>query len=114
MAHGVSNEKIISPFSNCNYICLLHAVIIYSTLFIIVVLMLLYFSYSVIVCHVFVCICVYRDHNGTLLSYLMYFVFIFYVYLYNVLHFILIKINQSRWRCMLATRTFRGLCIILV
>ena len=56
MTYGVSNQEIISPFSNCNYQCLLHAVIMYHILFIIVVLLLLYLSYSVNVC-------LYWDHN---------------------------------------------------
>ena len=85
--------------SNCIYQCLLYAVIIYHILFIIVVLILLHLSYCVNVCHVFVCIFVW-DHNGNKCLhffvssfYLMYFVFISYVYLYNVLHFILNKSN---------------------
>ena len=43
-------------FSNCIYQCILYTVIIYHILFIIVVLILLYLSYCVNVCHVFVCI----------------------------------------------------------
>ena len=56
MTYGVSNQEIISPFSNCIYQCLLYAVIIYHILCIIVVLILLHLSCCVNVCHVFVCI----------------------------------------------------------
>ena len=81
MTYGVCNQ-IISSFFNCNYQCLY--LIIYPTLFIIVALVLLYLLCSVNVCHVFVCICLYRDHSGNKCLhvfgsslYLMYFVFIF-------------------------------------
>ena len=84
------------PFSNCINQCLLYAVIIYHILFI-VVLILLHLSYSVNVCHVFVCILsVYLSGTTMEISasifYLMYFVFII-SYFCSVLHFILNKSN---------------------
>ena len=86
MTYGVSNQEIISTFFKL-YLTMsyIYAVIIYHILFIIVVLILLHLSYRVNVCHVFVGILsVYL--SGTTME-ISNFVFISYVYMYNVFTF---------------------------